>query len=314
MIIQKILQETKYPHPLLEYLALTASRRYKVYEIPKRNGKGSRTIAQPTKDVKNIQRIISEKFLSRFPVHKSATAYLDNKSIKDNAERHKNNRFLLKMDFCNFFNSITSEDLKKYIVDKKDKFDFLVDLDEKDLGFLIKILFWQPKKSLNMILSIGAPSSPVLSNVLMLDFDEQISDFCEKNSVVYTRYADDLAFSCNEPDILKKIESQVEAICSTLIFPRLTINKDKTVHSSKKRNRHITGLTITNDGNISLGHKKKIILKSLIHRFLKGELDAKKANYLKGMLNFSKGVDLAFVDRMNTKYGKENMYKIFNFK
>jgi RNA-directed DNA polymerase len=44
----------------------TAPARYKVYQIPKRRG-GMRTIAQPSRDLKSIQRFIVDTKLAALP-------------------------------------------------------------------------------------------------------------------------------------------------------------------------------------------------------------------------------------------------------
>ncbi len=310
MIIKKIIHNIQYPNSLTEYVALTAFRRYKVYKIPKRNGKGFRTIAQPTKLVKTIQREIVNNFLAKFPIHPCATAYIQESNILKNTTPHLKNKFLLKMDFSNFFNNISSSDFLEYINENgiKEKYD----LDNEDINFLINSLFWLPKGNKNKILSIGAPSSPILSNILLFNFDEKIHKYCQSKSIVYTRYADDLAFSCNQKNILNDVETFVQELSSNIKSPHLIINQDKTIHSSKKHNRHLTGITITNEAYPSLGHKRKIILKSLIHKFINKQLNRDEINYLSGMLNFANLVDLPFIERMKNKYGVETIYKIKN--
>lgn len=311
MVIDEILKKIIYPRPMLEYLIFTAPRRYKVYDIPKRNGKGSRTIAQPTKLIKTIQRECIEYLSKILPVHFTATAYIKGKSIKDNALKHKNNRFLLKMDFKNFFNNITEYDFKKYI--QKHRTDYNISWTEKDYEDLCNIFFWCPKNTYKRILSIGAPSSPTLSNMLMYDFDTIIYKYCSENNVVYTRYADDLTFSCNEAFKLKDVEKYVTNISKAIDFPTLVINEEKTVHTSKKKNRHVTGITITNDGQLSLGYKRKIVLKSLIHKYINNELDENSILYLRGMLNFAISIEPGFILRMKNKYGEDAVRAILRY-
>jgi RNA-directed DNA polymerase len=62
-------------------IMLSASARYKTYQIPKRNG-GSRLIAQPARKVKLLQRALIETTLTHLPVHEAATAYRRGVSIQ----------------------------------------------------------------------------------------------------------------------------------------------------------------------------------------------------------------------------------------
>src|SRR4051794_3337072 len=87
--------------------------RYKTYPIRKRNG-GERLISQPARELKALQRVLAESFLSQLPVHRAATAYRPGVSIRDNAAAHVLNGPILKFDFKEFFPSITSHDWRIY--------------------------------------------------------------------------------------------------------------------------------------------------------------------------------------------------------
>jgi len=84
------------------HIITSAPRRYKIYEIPKRNG-GTRVIAQPARDLKILQRYLLDTKLHQFPVHPAATAYVQRKNIAFNASLHTESSFILKLDFQNFF-------------------------------------------------------------------------------------------------------------------------------------------------------------------------------------------------------------------
>lgn len=51
----------------------TGPKRYKVYDIPKRNG-GTRTIAHPARELKLLQRIFLRQILDKITVSSIATA------------------------------------------------------------------------------------------------------------------------------------------------------------------------------------------------------------------------------------------------
>ena len=169
-----------------------APRRYNSYEIPKRTS-GTRKIAQPTRKLKDYQRIIVSIFENNFLIHDCCMAYMKGKDIKTNALIHSGNTFFLKMDFTDFFNSITPKLFFEGCERQK------IDLNWVDKETLEKILFWCEKKySKELALSIGAPSSPFISNFVMYSFDEALNGYCKNNGIKYTRYADDLTFSFNK--------------------------------------------------------------------------------------------------------------------
>lgn len=149
----------------LRLIVATAPKRYKIYEIPKRRG-GTRTIAQPSRELKAIQRHIVDEKLSKMPIHKAAMAYREGVSIADNARRHQNSRILLKVDFSDFFPSIVVRDWRRRLkILRPDN----IDLD--DLPIYDRVLFWGRGGYRPLCLSIGAPSSPILSNIVMFDVD-----------------------------------------------------------------------------------------------------------------------------------------------
>ena len=48
-------------------------------------------------------------------------------------------------------------------------------------------------------LPMGAPTSPVLSNICSLKLDEQLQNYCHPLEITYTRYVDDMSFSAEYP-------------------------------------------------------------------------------------------------------------------
>ena len=90
-----------------------------------------------------------------------------------------------------------------------------------------------------------------------------------------------------------------------LEYPRLELNAKKTTHLSRKHQRRITGLIINNDGNVSLGRKRKREISTLIHKFSLNLLSDIEILNLPGLLGFAKDVEPVFLNRMRTKYDSE---------
>lgn len=281
----------------------TAPHRYKTYSIPKRNGKGFRQIAQPTPAIKIIQKEAVENIINKLPIHESCIAYVKKKGIKDNAELHMSNTYLLKMDFKDFFPSIKPIDLMKHC--RK----YYKELDEMDDFTITKLFFWKPKGATPR-LSIGAPSSPFISNTVMYDFDCLIFEKAKSRGITYTRYADDLTFTSNQQGVLFEVPEIIKKICIAIDYPKLEVNEEKTVFSSKANNRHITGIVITNEGKISLGRDRKRKIRSFVFKCTKGELNETEIEYLKGNIAFSKSIEPDFFNSLIKKFGNKVMFEI----
>lgn len=282
-----------------------ASGKYKVYRIPKRTT-GFRIIAQPAKALKEYQRAFLQRY--RFPIHECAMAYQKGKSIRDNALAHAHNRYLLKTDLEDFFNSITPDIFWRCA--ELSSVDVQLFLPE-DRRYVDQILFWKPtKRSTRLVLSVGAPSSPIISNFCLYEFDKLIHEICQSLDIVYTRYADDLTFSCDVQDVLGSIPSMIETLLNKLFKKKLRLNRGKTVFSSMAHNRHVTGVTLNNEGKLSLGRERKRFIKHLINQYRYGLIDESDKAYLVGLLAFASHIEPEFIIRMNNKYSTETMDRL----
>jgi RNA-directed DNA polymerase len=288
----------------LKHLSSTSPHRYKVYNIPKRNSLGKRTIAHPSKELKFIQRYLITILEKKLPIHDAAYAYKAKVSIKDNAQRHVNSKYLLKMDFKDFFPSISPD-----IFFERAKSSG-INFDERDIKMLSGFLFWKPRRKKSLVLSIGAPSSPLISNFIMYDFDHMINEFCIKEKINYTRYADDITFSTNIKNSLFIIPRLVKKQLKELYLGDIKVNQSKTIFSSKKHNRHVTGITLSNNGELSIGRDKKRKISATIHKFTLGLLPEKEVPYLQGLIAHASHIEPDFYERMSKKYGAANLEKI----
>jgi RNA-directed DNA polymerase len=122
--------------------------------------------------LKAIQRYILREKLSLFPVHECATAYMEGDSIAKNALIHVASGPILKMDFQSFFPSIKVADWSRFA--RKHKKD---EIEAKDIPLYSKLLFWGEEKNNKVprCLSIGAPTSPALSNIMLFALDTELS-------------------------------------------------------------------------------------------------------------------------------------------
>lgn len=302
-LMTELSKKLETPESIVLSIIASGPLKYKVYSIPKRT-RGRRTIAHPSRDLKSVQRAFLE--LYKFPIHTNAMAYVKGIGIKENAERHQANQFLLKMDFENFFNSITPN---LFWGVWNLNFPAPTTLEER---LIENILFWAPNISdrNRLLLSVGAPSSPTVSNFCLYQFDQVITKYSEANAISYTRYADDITFSCNTPGVLAEVPKVIRRTLKTLYGSQIDINNQKTVFSSRAHNKHVTGITITPEGKLSIGRDRKRYIKHLVHKYTLNELCPEDLSHLKGLLSFSRHIEASFYDSLKLKYSEEVIEKI----
>jgi RNA-directed DNA polymerase len=289
--------------PEVELIIRTAPLRYKLHFIEKRNGRGQRQIAQPTAELKLVQRWLVSEFVNDLPVHSAAVAYRPQLGIKDHARKHAAKRYLLKLDFRDFFPSILARDFHAHLAR-------YTELSLPDKHALTRLLFRLDTETNEMVLSIGAPSSPAVSNTIMYRFDSMVSDYCKDLGVEYTRYADDLAFSTDQPHVLDEIQNHVRQLCRSMKYPSLTLNEEKSVFTSKKHQRQLTGLILTNEGKVSLGREKKREIRAMAHHFSNGDLSAEDVSRLRGLLAFAMSIEPQYVESLVRMIGQQSYHSL----
>jgi hypothetical protein len=302
-ILRLLSEKTGLHEYLIKQIISSAPTRYKSYEIPKRTG-GLRQIAQPAREVKLLQRAFIETSLARLPIHAAATAYREGLSILDNAKPHLGAGPILKMDFKDFFPSIKKKDWVHYC----NKFEIFA--DEQDIDLTSLLLFYEPKGLKGLRLAIGAPSSPMLSNVLMFEFDTIITKLVTDDQVVYTRYADDLTFSAPRTGYLKDVIHNVKKTLRNLRHPKLQINEEKTTYITRKYHRSITGITLSNDGRATIGRPLKRQIFAAVYHAKEGKLNEEEMMKLCGYLAFINAVEPNFIGVLKRKYGDELIVQI----
>ncbi len=304
-LFQRLLDLSPFSERELGILIVTAPRRYKDHFIEKRNGRGKRLISQPTAELKFLQRLLVKHELNSLPLHDAAVAYRPNHSIKNHAEPHAASRYLLKLDFREFFPSIKEATIRHRLT-------LDASYSERELWILCHLLCRNPPDTEVLQLSIGAPSSPFISNYLMWEFDTRLTDFCLAKNAKYTRYADDLAISTSEPHLLDKIELEVRRLLSEMAYLGVSLNESKTVNVSKKNRRTLVGLNLANNGTVSVGRDEKRRLRASLHSLCNGRLPVEEVSRLRGMLAFVYSVDPEFVMALCIKYGFSNINEIGN--
>lgn len=295
MILSRISTDLQIDLAYLRLLSESTDTEYRLISIPKRRG-GKRAVFIPSARLKLIQRHLVEVYIDRLPIHPAAMAYIKGKNILRNAETHAASKYLLCMDYKNFFGSITHDDVVSFMT--------------RGVAQAYRMSVDDATTFANLVtrcgrLVIGAPSSPALSNAICLKLDRQIADAAKELDCRYTRYADDLAFSSDKSDALVEMERQVIGISRRLDVPaNLEIHELKTRRSSRwshTNRRTVTGLVLTQDGGVSVGRKLKRKIRSILYDYYHASLDDRRG--LAGQVAFVEQIEPGFIESLRIKYG-----------
>jgi len=291
----------------IEALLKRAPYQYKHYQIDKRTG-GKRDIYHPAPRLKALQRWLVSEFLADLPVHDSVYSYRTGRGIRDHAKLHIHSNFLLRLDFKDFFPSIDHAWLSRFLLEHSEQGRLA--LDPEAVAAVMRVVCRYSKADRSLALSIGAPSSPALSNAVLFDADGAAATACADLECIYSRYADDIYVSSREKDVLNRAERKVREIFARHA-PKLRFNEAKSLNVSKKLKRVVTGLTLTPDRHLSVGRDLKRSIRTQVHLYACGKLDVADVPRLCGLVSYVRDVEPHFFEALSTKYGAQPLERLY---
>lgn len=226
---------------------------YSKFKIAKSTG-GERTINMPSYELKELQRWILDNILIKIKISDYAMGFVKGKSIIDNATVHLNQKCIINIDLQDFFNTIKFENI--YSVFHNCGYT-------KEVSFsLAKIATYQG------VLPQGAPTSPMLSNIVCIHMDKRLKGLADSFNAKYSRYADDITFS-GEPLISKMLPTARKILENE----NFTVNEAKNRITFAHQRQEVTGITI-NNGKLRINKKYKNIVKQEIYYCQKYGVDS----------------------------------------
>ena len=236
---KSIEQDLGIPIKTLFSVSNSLSSHYKRVKIPKKNG-SFRELSVPDVILKKIQSAIANKILAYEPISHYAQAYKTGASVQRNASHHVGKKKILKLDIKHFFDSILYSTVK-------DKC-FPAERFSEPIRILLSMLCYNREA-----LPQGAPSSPIITNIIMRDFDEKVGRFCEEKNISYTRYCDDMTFSGDFD------EAPIIAFVKAALFEYgYLLNSKKTTVVSSSGRQIVTGVVVNEKMTCSAEYKSKI--------------------------------------------------------
>ena len=239
---------------------------YRRFYMQKKSG-GKRLISAPMPRLKAAQYWILENVLNKVPVHESAHGFRTEHSIVSNAKPHVGKDLVINHDFKDFFPTLNFARVKGlfkslgYSQHIATIFASICTEPDQDQVKMDGINYFVAKG--NRYLPQGAPTSPMLTNILCYKLDKRMAGLAKKNGFAYTRYADDLSFSASGDSVenLTKLLYGVKSITKAEGF---NLHPDKLRIMRKGSRQEVTGIVVNDELGINRKDLRKF--RALLHQ------------------------------------------------
>lgn len=273
--IAKLL-EVSYSQLIYHLYKMPQNEKYVEFLIPKKSGH-PRTITAPITALKILQTKLSQVLYSVYEPKASVHGFLPSRSIVTNAKQHLRKRFVLNIDLEDFFGSIHFGRVRGIFIAPP------YNLPEEVATVLAQICCHSNK------LPQGAPTSPIVSNMVCTRLDSQLRLLAKDFKCTYTRYADDITFSTtlnNFPQEVAHVSTEQDnlrlvlgdRLISIIRSNGFDINEQKIRLQHRKQHQEVTGLTVNQFPNVSRDYVRKI--SSMLHAWDKFGLDSAEQRYV----------------------------------
>lgn len=292
------LHQFVYSDAVQELLKSDIHTHYRTFKIPKRSG-GLRTINAPDEALSKQLTTLKDMIESNVFYHTNAFAYVRGRSTVDAIKKHQRNEsnWFGKFDLHDFFGS-TTLDFVMSMLSKIYPFNKVMKnpVFSEDLRTALSLGF------LDGGLPQGTPLSPALTNLIMVPFDFEFTRFCTSNSLVYTRYADDILVSSRAGFDVKFISARIRNIFRRYEAPYV-LNEKKTRYGSRQGSNWNLGVMLNKDNNITVGHKNKKRFQSMLHNYARDKKSGidwsiSDVQELSGLISYYKMIEGDTIERI----------------
>ena len=240
---------------MLNYYAYSShnKKRYITFQVPKKKKGEFRTIDAPCAGLKMIQRALNLIFQTIYSPHDAAMGFVPQRSVVTNAKVHVGQKYVYNIDLKDFFPSITSGRLFKRLQVAPFNMD-------KNMASLVTDLCCYTNADGKNVLPQGAPTSPTITNFISEHLDRKLSKLARAYGMRYTRYADDITFSCSSNMFAEdgKFCKSLRNIIENEEHFKINTDKTRLCHSGERQ--EVTGLTVNEQTNVTRKYIKQIRL------------------------------------------------------
>ncbi len=247
---------------------------YEEFQIPKKNG-DYRVICAPKRKLKTIQRkllkVLKQVYKVKAPVH----GFVNNKSNVSNATNHCKRKYVFNIDLENFFSQIHFGRVRGMLLHKP------YEIGQEAATVLSQLVCYKGK------VPQGAPTSPIITNMVCAPLDSKLTMLAKKYKMVYTRYADDITFSSYHSDFPEAIATQDEngkivpgiELQNILDQNGFSVNTKKSSLYGTFVRQEVTGLVVNEFVNLKREYYRE--LRAILHNCQKKGIYITAEDYIK---------------------------------
>jgi len=282
---------------------------YKKFEIPKRKH-GTRAIAVPPDSIKILQYKFKLMLDHVYTPKPCVFGFVAGKCIADGASLHKKRaKWILNIDIEDFYPSIHFGRIRGLFI---------------ALGVGPKAAsIWAHLVTVDGVLPQGAPTSPVVSNMIARQLDRKMVGLARRYHLTYSRYADDLTLSTTKNTFPTEIASFTgtpldadnvelkQGLLNAINSSGFSLNERKTRLHSKAVRQEVTGLTVNEFVNVRRRFLRQ--LRAMIHAANRYGFEAAGIEYIERYSSGRISLDILTDDGFDiAEYFKRVIYVRFS--
>ena len=232
--------------------------RYKQFKIKKKSG-GYRQITAPrNQSFMLLLRYVNEIFKAVYSPSDYTMGFTEQRSVVTNANVHKSQNYILNIDLKDFFPSIEQPRIWKRLQLKP--FNFPIPVANVLAGMCsmkeTRTLEDGTKKDF-YVLPQGAPTSPIITNMICDTLDHRLAGLAKRFGLRYTRYADDITFSSMH-NVYQKDGDFRKELVRIIQSQGFTINEKKTRLQKIGGRQEVTGIIVSDKLNVTQKYVRDI--------------------------------------------------------
>lgn len=252
------LLEVQYAHLTFLLYRSVYQLRYIQFEIPKRRG-GMRAIMAPNRSLRILQSKLAHVLQCIYKIKPSVHGFVPDRSIVTNAKYHCKSSYVFNVDLKDFFPSINFGRVRGMFMASPYR------LPSAAATTLAHICCFENQ------LPQGAPTSPIVSNMICVRLDTHLQKLAKANKCRYSRYADDLTFSTtlsNFPSDIATCAAGEKAHVGDVLLQAIesngfAVNPEKVRLQRWDSHQEVTGLTVNRRPNVQRRFVRQI--RAMIH-------------------------------------------------